>query len=87
MRKAVGGAPTFLLTPFVALVGMIGNLAADAAYVVLIPLGRRAVRGGGASPDRRHRAAFAGVSGGISANLVPGSSTRCCSASPKPPPS
>ena len=30
--------PNVLLTPTVVLVGMVGNLAADAAYVVLIPL-------------------------------------------------
>ncbi|MEL6378057.1 MAG: AbgT family transporter, partial [Pseudomonadota bacterium] len=38
MRSAVRGAPVFLLTPVVALVAMVGNHAADAAYVVLIPL-------------------------------------------------
>src|SRR5690606_14456675 len=38
MSAAVRGAPTFLLTPLVAFVAMMGNLAADAAYVVLIPL-------------------------------------------------
>ncbi len=35
---AVSRAPRFLPTPAVALIGMLGNLAADAAYVVLIPL-------------------------------------------------
>ncbi|NNC53419.1 MAG: hypothetical protein HKO08_10325, partial [Erythrobacter sp.] len=38
MSKAVKSAPTALLTPVVALVAMIGNHAADAGYVVLIPL-------------------------------------------------
>jgi aminobenzoyl-glutamate transport protein len=38
MRAAVRDAPRFLLTPAVALAAMMGNLAADAAYVVLIPL-------------------------------------------------
>ncbi|MFN3230102.1 MAG: AbgT family transporter, partial [Asticcacaulis sp.] len=38
MRAGVRGAPAFLLTPIIALVAMLGNLAADAAYVVLIPL-------------------------------------------------
>jgi aminobenzoyl-glutamate transport protein len=72
MRKAVGGAPTFLLTPFVALVGMIGNLAADAAYVVLIPLAGVLFAAAGRHPIAGIAAAFAGVSGGFSANLVPG---------------
>lgn len=38
MSGAVSKAPKLLLTPAVALIGMLGNLAADAAYVVLIPL-------------------------------------------------
>ena len=38
MSGAVNRAPKILLTPVVALIGMVGNLAADAAYVVLIPL-------------------------------------------------
>jgi p-aminobenzoyl-glutamate transporter AbgT len=38
IRAAVRGAPKFLLTPVVALVAMISNHAADAGYVVLIPL-------------------------------------------------
>ena len=32
MRAGVRNAPTLLLTPLVVLVGMLGNLAADAAY-------------------------------------------------------
>ena len=38
MSKAVKSAPKSLLTPVVALVAMLGNHAADAGYVVLIPL-------------------------------------------------
>ena len=38
MSRAVRRAPMALLTPVVALLAMVGNLAADAAYVVLIPL-------------------------------------------------
>ena len=38
MRAGVKDVPRGLLTPAVVLVGMLGNLAADAAYVVLIPL-------------------------------------------------
>ena len=32
MRAALANAPTFLLTPLVAFIAMMGNLAADAAY-------------------------------------------------------
>jgi aminobenzoyl-glutamate transport protein len=72
MRQAVRGAPTFLLTPAVAFVAMMGNLAADAAYVVLIPLAAVLYAAAGRHPIAGITAAFAGVSGGFSANLLPG---------------
>lgn len=72
MRGAVRNAPRFLLTPMVALVAMIGNLAADAAYVVLIPLAGVLYAAAGRHPIAGIAAAFAGVSGGFSANLLPG---------------
>ncbi|MEM1438370.1 MAG: AbgT family transporter [Pseudomonadota bacterium] len=72
MRGAVRNAPTFLLTPMVALVAMLGNLAADAAYVVLIPLAGVLYAAAGRHPVAGIAAAFAGVSGGFSANLLPG---------------
>jgi aminobenzoyl-glutamate transport protein len=72
MRQGVRGAPTFLLTPVVALVAMMGNLAADAAYVVLIPLAGVLYAAAGRHPVAGIAAAFAGVSGGFSANLLPG---------------
>ncbi|MEL8056949.1 MAG: AbgT family transporter, partial [Pseudomonadota bacterium] len=72
MRSAVRGAPVFLLTPVVALVAMVGNHAADAAYVVLIPLAAVLFASAGRHPLAGIAAAFAGVSGGFSANLFPG---------------
>lgn len=72
MRSAVRGAPAFLLTPVVALVAMVGNHAADAAYVVLIPLAGVLFASAGRHPLAGIAAAFAGVSGGFSANLFPG---------------
>lgn len=72
MRAGVRNAPAFLLTPIVALVGMVGNLAADAAYVVLIPLAGIIFHAAGRHPVAGIAAAFAGVSGGFSANLFPG---------------
>ncbi|MEM9105410.1 MAG: AbgT family transporter [Pseudomonadota bacterium] len=72
MRAGVSNAPTFLLTPMVVAVGMIGNLAADAAYVVLIPLAGVIFAAAGRHPIAGIAAAFAGVSGGFSANLFPG---------------
>ncbi len=72
MRAGVRGAPTVLLTPIVAFVAMMGNLAADAAYVVLIPLAGVIFAAAGRHPIAGIAAAFAGVSGGFSANLFPG---------------
>ncbi|MXP43039.1 AbgT family transporter [Allopontixanthobacter sediminis] len=72
MRAGVRGAPVSLLTPIVVLVGMMGNLAADAAYVVLIPLAGIIFHAAGRHPIAGIAASFAGVSGGFSANLLPG---------------
>ncbi len=72
MRSAVRNAPAILLTPVVALVAMIGNHAADAAYVVLIPLAGVLFASAGRHPLAGIAAAFAGVSGGFSANIAPG---------------
>ena len=72
MSGAMSKAPQSLLTPAVALIGMLGNLAADAAYVVLIPLAGVVFAAAGRHPIAGIAAAFAGVSGGFSANLIPG---------------
>ena len=72
MRSAVRRAPKSLLTPTVALVAMLGNHAADAAYVVLIPLAGVLFAAAGRHPLAGIAASFAGVSGGFSANLAPG---------------
>jgi len=72
MRAGVRRAPLSMLTPVVALVAMVANLAADAAYVVLIPLAGILYASAGRHPIAGIAAAFAGVSGGFSANLFPG---------------
>lgn len=72
MRAALGNAPKLILTPMVALIAMIANHAADAAYVVMIPLAGIMFHSVGRHPIAGIAAAFAGVSGGFSANLLPG---------------
>ncbi|MCI5106026.1 MAG: AbgT family transporter [Pseudomonadales bacterium] len=72
MSGAIARAPKALLTPAVAFIGMMGNLATDAAYVVLIPLAGVIFAAAGRHPIAGIAAAFAGVSGGFSANLLPG---------------
>lgn len=72
MRASVANAPKWLLTPIVAFVAMMGHLAADAAYVVLIPLAALIYHAAGRHPIAGIAASFAAVSGGFSANLFPG---------------
>jgi aminobenzoyl-glutamate transport protein len=72
MKAAVAKTPAVMLTPVVALVAMLGNHAADAGYVVLIPLAGILFAAAGRHPLAGIAAAFAGVSGGFSANFSPG---------------
>jgi aminobenzoyl-glutamate transport protein len=72
MRAAVRGASPRMLTPLVLFVGIMGNQAADAAYVVLIPLAGALYAAAGRHPIVGIAVAFAGVAGGFSANLLPG---------------
>ena len=72
IRAAVRNAPKGLLTPVVALVAMLSNHAADAGYVVMIPLAAIIFAAAGRHPMAGMAAAFAGVSGGFSANFTPG---------------
>ena len=60
-----------LLTPVVILVGLLSHSAIDAGYVLVIPLGGVIFRAAGRHPLAGIAAAFAGVSGGFSANPLP----------------
>jgi aminobenzoyl-glutamate transport protein len=62
-----------LLTPMLILVAIISHTAADAGYVLVIPLGGVIFYTAGRHPLAGISAAFAGVSGGFSANFVPSS--------------
>ena len=72
IRGAVRNAPKAMLTPLVALIAMLSNHAADAGYVVMIPLAAIIFASAGRHPLAGIAAAFAGVSGGFSANITPG---------------
>ncbi len=61
-----------LLTPMVVFVGLLSHSAIDAGYVLVIPLGGIIFYAAGRHPVAGIAAAFAGVSGGFSANPVPG---------------
>ncbi|WP_353892433.1 AbgT family transporter [Proteinivorax hydrogeniformans] len=71
LKKLILGAPHKLVTVVVVLAGILSNVAADAGYVVVIPLGAIVFAAKGRHPIAGLAAAFAGVSGGFSANLVP----------------
>ena len=73
IRTALKNAPTAFLTPVVALVAMLSNHAGDAGYVVMIPLAAIVFAAAGRHPLAGIACAFAGVSGGFSANITPGS--------------
>lgn len=72
IRGAIRNAPKALLTPLVAFVAMLSNHAADAGYVVMIPLAAIVFASAGRHPLAGITCAFAGVSGGFSANVFPG---------------
>jgi aminobenzoyl-glutamate transport protein len=62
-----------LLTPVLIGVGILSHTAADAGYVLVIPLGGVIFQAAGRHPLAGIAAAFAGVSGGFSATFVPSS--------------
>ena len=65
-------APRRLLTPTIVLAAVLSNTASEMGYVVLIPLAAVIYHSVGRHPFVGLAAAFAGVSGGYSANLFIG---------------
>lgn len=72
VRSMVLGAPPKLVTVAIVFAGIISNTASEVGYVVLIPLGGAIYYALGRHPLAGMAAAFAGVSGGYSANLLIG---------------
>jgi aminobenzoyl-glutamate transport protein len=72
LRLLVHSAPRRLLTFVIVLSGVLSNMASDVGYVLLIPLGAIIFMSIGRHPLAGLAAAFAGVSGGFSANLLLG---------------
>src|SRR5690606_14748501 len=70
LRAFLRGVPRGLVTAAVVLAGLLASRAVDAGYVVLVPLGAVIFHGMGRHPIAGLAAAFAGVSGGFSANLL-----------------
>ena len=72
LKKVVLGTPKKLITAVVILMGVMSNVASDAGYVVLVPLGAIVFLSFKRHPLAGIAAAFAGVSAGFSANLLLG---------------
>jgi aminobenzoyl-glutamate transport protein len=62
--------PRLLLTPMLIAVAIVSHTAADAGYVLVIPIGGVMFYAAGRHPLAGIAAAFAGVSGGFSANFL-----------------
>lgn len=72
IKKIVMSTPKRAITAVVVFAGVMSNIASDAGYVVLVPLGAVIFLSFGRHPLAGLAAAFAGVSGGFSANLLLG---------------
>lgn len=72
LRKLVLSTPKRWITAVVVFAGVMSNITSDAGYVVLVPLGALVFLSFGRHPLAGLAAAFAGVSGGFSANLMVG---------------
>ncbi len=71
LKGLIGFTPKSLLSPMLLLVAIVSHTAADAGYVLVIPLGGVIFYAAGRHPLAGIACAFAGVSGGFSANFIP----------------
>ncbi|MGL5757403.1 AbgT family transporter [Plesiomonas sp.] len=71
LKKLLRVTPAKLLTPMLIFVAMLSHTAADAGYVLVIPIGGIIFHAAGRHPLVGLAAAFAGVSGGFAANFIP----------------
>ncbi|WP_209121406.1 AbgT family transporter [Alkalihalobacillus sp. BA299] len=69
MRKAILNAPAKLVTYAVLFAGVIGNLASDAAFIIVPPLAAMVFYGLGRHPLAGLAAGFAGAGAGFTANI------------------
>ena len=72
LRRIVMAAPARMLTFVVVFAGILSNTASEVGYVLLVPLAAVIFLAAGRNPLAGLAAAFAGVSGGYSANLLLG---------------
>jgi len=71
LKALLGITPRALISPMLLLVAIVSHTATDAGYVLVIPLGGVIFYAAGRHPLAGIACAFAGVSGGFSANFIP----------------
>ena len=71
LKMMLKRTPQALLTPSIILIAIVSHTATDAGYVLVIPIAGVIYYAMGRHPLAGIAAAFAGVSGGFSANFVP----------------
>ena len=72
VRMLVMKAPKSMLTFIIVFVGILSNVASDLGYILIIPIAGIIFHSVGRHPIAGMAAAFAGVSGGFSANIIIG---------------
>jgi aminobenzoyl-glutamate transport protein len=70
IKSTILKAPKFLVTYAVIFIGVLGNLASDAAFVIIPPLAAMVFYNIGRHPLAGLAAGFAGVGGGFTANIM-----------------
>lgn len=70
LKKSILSAPKGIVTFSIVFMSLLSSIATDVGYVILIPLGATIFLSVGRHPLAGIAAAFAGVSGGFSANLI-----------------
>ncbi|WP_411355447.1 AbgT family transporter, partial [Peptoniphilus harei] len=72
LKRLLSNVNPTVLSATVVFAGVMSNIASDAGYLVVVPLGALIFANAGRHPLAGIAAAFAGVSGGFSANLILG---------------
>ncbi|WP_421617707.1 AbgT family transporter [Brevibacillus sp. TJ4] len=70
LRRMMANVPKRLLSVTVVFVGVLGNIASDAAFIIIPPLGALIFMAAGRHPLAGFAAAMAGVGCGFTANLL-----------------